>query len=226
MFLVKKFKFTMERGLELVNKEELNSYIEEKIQHFSKYENYSSKEERLKLLDEIVQMCDYDKNNAIFDYTALPSFEGFNIADKEPHMIYYFNLAFILGGIFLNVFDKEKNRIARVEDGISGAINTRSMFLRAYDELIRCKNDNLKPAYGATLIFATLIEKEKNISAQPRIENPTILGSKQYFEQVSYLKLRICLSKRVFNKKACPIPPKFKAYIPHGYLQVLSLYHV
>ena len=47
MFLVKKFKFTMESGLELVNKEELNSYIEEKIQHFSKYENYSSKEERL-----------------------------------------------------------------------------------------------------------------------------------------------------------------------------------
>ena len=160
MFFVKKFKFTMESGLELVNKKELNSYIEEKIQHFSKYENYSSKEEKLKLLDEIVQMCDYDKSNAIFDYTSLPSFEGFNIADKEPDMIYYFNLDIILGGIFLNVFDKENNRIARVEDGISGAISTRSMFLRAYEELIRCKNDNLKPAYGATLIFATLIEKD------------------------------------------------------------------
>ena len=160
MFFVKNFKFSMGQGLELINKNDLNAYVEQKIRHFSQYENYSNKEEKLKLLDEIVQMCDYDKNNATFDYTALPSFEGFNIADKESQMIYYYNLAFILGGIFLNVFDKEKNRIARVEDGISGAISTRSMFLSAYDELIRCKNDNLKPAYGATLIFATLIEKD------------------------------------------------------------------
>ena len=160
MFFAKRFKFSMGRGLEIINKDDLNAYIHQKVEHFSKYENYSNKEEKLKLLDEIVQMCEYDKDTATFDYSLLPTFEGFNIADKEEEMIYYYNLAFILGGIFLNVFDRENNLIKRVEDGISGAISTRSMFLSAYDELIRCKNDNLKPAYGATLIFATLIEKD------------------------------------------------------------------
>lgn len=160
MFFIKNFKFTIERGLELVNKTELDSYIEGKIQHFSKYENYSDKEEKLKLLDEIVQMCDHDKNTAVFDYSNLPTIEGFNISDNEEQMIYFFNLTYILGGIFLNVFDKEKNRIAHIEDGVSAAINTASMFKRAYNELIMCKNNGLIPAYGATLIFATLFEKD------------------------------------------------------------------
>ena len=160
MFFIKKFKFTMERGLELINKDDLISYVEQKIQYFSQYENYSNKEEKLKLLDEIIKMCDYDKNSAIFDYAELPSIEGFNIVDLEIQMIYYYNLVYILGGIFLNVFDKEKNVISHVSEGVNGIISTSSMFLSAYDELIKCKKNNLKPAYGATLILVTLFEKD------------------------------------------------------------------
>lgn len=160
MFFVKNFRFTLEQGLQLTNTADLNTYIVPKIEHFSKYENYSSKEEKLKLLDEVSQMCDHDKSTATFDYSALPTIEGTNMADMQSQMIDFYNLTCILGGVFLNVFDKDKNRVSRVVDGISGAISTNAMFGHAYDELIACKNAGCVPAYGATLIFATLFEKD------------------------------------------------------------------
>lgn len=160
MFFVKNFSFTLEQGLQLTNTDDLNTYLSKKIEHFSKYENYSSKEEKLKFLDEISQMCDYDKTTATFDYSTLPTIEGVNMVDMQSQMIDFFNLVCILGGVFFNVFDKDKNRLSRVIDGVSGAISTKAMFVHAYNELIACKNTNSVPAYGATLIFATLFEKD------------------------------------------------------------------
>lgn len=160
MFFNKKFKFDLVQGLTLVNTAELNTYINDKINHFSIYQNYSSKDEKLKFLGEIIDMCNYDISNATFDYSQLPNIHGSNIADMQSNMIYYYNLAVILGGVFLNVFDKKGNRIASVEDGISGPISTNSMFVQAYRQLIYSKNNGLSPAYGATLILATLFEKE------------------------------------------------------------------
>lgn len=160
MFFNKNFKFNLAQGLTLINTTERDAYINDKINHFSIYQNYSSKDEKLKFLGEIIDMCDYDINNATFDYSQLPNIQGTNITDLQSHMIYFYNLAIILGGVFLNVFDKEGNRIARVEDGVSGPIRTNAMFIHAYDELINSRNNGLSPAYGATLILATLFEKD------------------------------------------------------------------
>ncbi len=160
MFFKKNFDFDLSQGLTLTNRTELEAYMKEKIDHFIIHDNYSSKEEKLKFLGEIIDMCDYDITNSTFDYSKLPSIQETNINDLQPQMIYLYNLATILGGVFLNVFDEGENRIARVEYGISGAISTSAMFMHAYDELIRCKNNDLTPAYGATLILATLFEKD------------------------------------------------------------------
>lgn len=183
MFFIKNFEFTNEKGLQLVNTNDLNVYISEKIEHFSKYENYSSKEERLMLLDEIIQMCNHDRNTATFDYSNLSTFEGANMVDMQPQMIDYYNIVYTLGGIILHVFDKGNNRLASVEDGISGAIDTKEMFIKAYGELLDRKKTNGK-AYGATLIFATLFEKDlkehtKQIYAKQyliRLKNETDAG--------------------------------------------------
>lgn len=176
MFFVKNFKFTNEKGLQLVNANDLDVYFSEKIEHFSKYENYSSKEERLKLLDEIIQMCDHDGNTATFDYSTLPTFEGTNMVDMQPQMIDYYNIVYILGGIIFNVFDKGNNRLANVEDGISGAIDTKEMLIHAYGELLVRKKTTGK-AYGATLIFATLFEKDLK-------EHTKQIYAKQYLIQL------------------------------------------
>ena len=173
MFFNKNFKFDLEQGLTLINTTDRDDYLKNKISHFSIYSNYSNKEEKLKFLDENFAMCDYDMNNATFDFSELPTIHGTNICDLQPQMIYFYNLAVILGGVVLSVFDKEGNRVARVEDGISGPISTNSMFVHAYNELINSKNNNSIQPYGATLIFATLFEKDIK-------EHTKIIYAKQY----------------------------------------------
>lgn len=160
MYFVKNFSLTLDRGLQLKNISDLEAYITEKIDHFSKYENYSNKEERLMFIDEIIQMCAHDRNTATFDYSALPTIEGANMTELQVNMIDFFNIASVFGAVFLNVFDKGENRLSRIEDGISGPIQTNRMFLHAYNELVACKNNGCVPAYGATLILATLFEKD------------------------------------------------------------------
>lgn len=173
MFFNKNFKFDLAQGLTLINTTDRDNYLKNKIDHFSIYSNYSSKDERLNFLGEIIDMCDYDMNNATFDFPQMPAIQGTNICDLKPHMIYFYNLAVILGGVFLNVFDKNGNRIARVEDGKNGPISTNSMFISAYNELINSKNNNLASNYGSTLIFATLFEKDIK-------EHTKVIYAKQY----------------------------------------------
>lgn len=173
MFFNKNFKFDLEKGLTLINSIDRDNYLKNKIDHFSIYSNYSSKDERLNFLGEIIDMCDYDMNNATFDFSQMPPIQGINIYDLKPHMIYFYNLAVILGGVFLNVFDKNGNRIARVEDGKNGPINTNSMFIYAYNEFINCKNNKSTLPYGSTLIFATLFEKDIK-------ERTKVIYAKQY----------------------------------------------
>lgn len=173
MFFNKNFKFDLEKGLTLINSIDRDNYLKNKIDHFSIYSNFSSKDERLNFLGEIIDMCDYDMNNATFDFSQMPAIQGTNICDLKPQMIYFYNLAVILGGVFLNVFDKNGNRIARVEDGKNGPISTNSMFTSAYNELINSKNNNLDSNYGSTLIFTTLFEKDIK-------EHTKVIYAKQY----------------------------------------------
>lgn len=161
MSFIKQFTFDIPNGLKLDDTTKRDEYIRFRINHFSEYSNYSNKEELLKLLNEISDMCDYDKATAKFDFSNISTVVGFNQSGKKDEMIYFYNLVIILGGVFLNVFDLPKNRLHHTEDGISGPICTSQMIVRAYNELVLCKNkEGLPAAYGATLIFATLFEKE------------------------------------------------------------------
>jgi len=163
MSFIKDFKFTKEKGLILLNTIERDAFLKEKIQHFSNYQNYMSKIEILNLLQEILDMCDYDMETATFDNSEISGIIGFNPTEHSNKMILYYNSVVMLGTIYLNTFNLIGNRLIGVEDGTNGPISTSSMLSNGYNELLSKKQlmhtDSIN-AYGATLIFATLIEKE------------------------------------------------------------------
>lgn len=70
-----------------------------------------------------------------------------------------------------------------------------AMFMNAYDELIKCKNNDLTPAYGATLILATLFEKDLK-------EHTKRIYAKQY---LNLLKTEISISLIILSVSKCPI---------------------
>lgn len=157
----KEFYFDLPKGLVLKNTDDRDLYIKEKIEYFSDFKHYTNKEDLLSLLDEIANMCSNDKQNSKFNYFGMPQNFDHSYKFDEEKMIKYYNVIVILGGIFLNVFDKPGNKLSYAEEGNNGAISTSDMFIRAYNELCYCaSSENISPAYGATLIFATLFEKD------------------------------------------------------------------
>lgn len=160
---IKNFVFTYENGLTIPNREELENYIFVKAEHFKSYSNFSNKEEVLKFFQEILDMINHDVVTAEFDFSAINNSVGFPYDKKN--MIRWYDIAHIMGSVFLLSFDSEENKVSNVLDGVHGAISTSNMMLQAYNELITQKNKkaingNAVPAYGATLIFATLFENE------------------------------------------------------------------
>jgi len=185
MCFTKNFKFTKVQGLILINTEELNDYLHSKIEFFSNTNNYGNKDEILNLINDILEMCEYDKKYATFDFPDLNDIKAFHGEEIKKNMIYYYNFVLILGKIYYHVFDKPGNRIVYVEEGKNGPISTGNMFIEAYNELIY-KKKIIDNAYGATLIFATLIEKD----LKTKIKNILV---QDYLEQ---------LQKKIDNKEA------------------------
>ena len=95
--------------------------------------------------------------SATFDTAPISGFHLFNIHDHSEIMLMYYDIIFIMGTIFLNIFDRPLNRLDHVEDGLNGPVSTATMFITAYNELVLCKADHKVP-YGSNLIFATLLE--------------------------------------------------------------------
>ena len=157
----KEFYFDLPRGLVLKNIDDRNLYMKEKIEYFSDFKHYTNKDDLLSLFDEIANMCINDRQNSIFNYSGMPQNFDSSYKFDEEKMIKYYNVIVVLGGIFLNVFNKPGNQLSYAEEGNNGAISTSDMFIRAYNELCYCaSSENISPAYGATLIFATLFEKD------------------------------------------------------------------
>lgn len=159
----KRFTFTYFNGLTLSNREETDKFILEKAEYFKCYSNYSNKEELLKFFQEILDMISYDDATAEFDFSEITNSVGFPFARET--MIRWYDIAHIMGSVFLLIFDEENNKLKYVLDGVRGAISTSNMMSHAYNELVAHKNDRMisgetVPAYGATLIFATLFESE------------------------------------------------------------------
>lgn len=159
----KKFVITYSQGLSLLNKEETEEYMERKYQHFRQFKNYSDKEELLGFFQEILNMIDFDIKSAEIDTSSITNKKGFDY-DRE-NIIRWYDIAHIMGSVFLSVFDEGDNRLRRVTDGKNGAIRTSEMIMCAYQELSKHKlmkinNGSSEPAYGATLIFVTLFERE------------------------------------------------------------------
>ena len=75
-------------------------------------------------------------------------------------MIQYFDLVWILGSIAFNIFDYGNNALNHTEDGMNGPINMGEMVWQAYNQLHIAKINGEKTAYGATLIFTTVLESE------------------------------------------------------------------
>lgn len=160
MSFVKHFGFTIENGLTLLDIEERDKFLREKVAHFSKYTNFSNKDEMLGLLGDIVNMIKYDIATSDFDFVDVDKVTGFNPQEKKEHMIYFYDLCIMLGTVYFNVFDKKDNRLVSVEEGTTLPFSTRDMFVNAYNEFLIAKQKNVKNAYGATLIFATLLEHD------------------------------------------------------------------
>ncbi|MEA4853503.1 MAG: hypothetical protein VB082_04395 [Christensenella sp.] len=159
MSFIKNFEITKANGLKLQNNQPRDTFLQDKISIFSEHNNYVNKNQLLDLLQDIIDMLNYDKITATFDISDIQDIIFFNLQDHKDIMIDYYDIILILGGIFLNVFNRPGNRLLSVEDGINGPISTAQMLIVAYKELEKCKNDGTVP-YGANLIFATLLEKD------------------------------------------------------------------
>ena len=159
MILQKNFKFTPNEGLTCENMDDVSSYIGEKIELFRDYGNYTSKQKKVELLEEILKMYNEDVLNTQIDMSAMTNVVYSDKADTRL-MIQYYDMVWILGTIIYNVFDYGKNAVNYFEDGINGPIDMSEMLWQAYSQLHAVKMNGEKTAYGATLIFTTVLESE------------------------------------------------------------------
>ena len=110
----KKFTFTYENGLTIPEREEIDIYIYEKAEHFKNYSNYSNKEELLKFFQEILDMINHDDTTAEFDFSEIDGSVGFPFA--KDNMIRWYDIAHIMGSVFLLAFDAEENQLHHIYD--------------------------------------------------------------------------------------------------------------
>lgn len=159
MVLQKSFKCTPENGLICVNTDDVSNYIQNKVELFRNYENYTSKQKKIELLEEVLQMYNEDIQNPQIDMSEMSNIV---YSDKVniKQMIQYFDLVWILGSIAFNIFDYGNNALNHTEDGMNGPINMGEMVWQAYNQLHIAKINGKKTAYGATLIFTTVLESE------------------------------------------------------------------
>lgn len=159
MVLQKSFKCTPENGLICVNTDDVSNYIQNKVELFRNYENYTSKQKKIELLEEVLQMYNEDIQNPQIDMSEMSNIV---YSDKVniKQMIQYFDLVWILGSIAFNIFDYGNNALNHTEDGMNGPINMGEMVWKAYNQLHIAKINGEKTAYGATLIFTTVLESE------------------------------------------------------------------
>lgn len=159
MVLQKSFKCTPENGLICVNTDDVSNYIQNKVELFRNYENYTSKQKKIELLEEVLQMYNEDIQNPQIDMSEMSNIV---YSDKVniKQMIQYFDLVWILGSIAFNIFDYGNNALNHTEDGMNDPINMGEMVWQAYNQLHIAKINGEKTAYGATLIFTTVLESE------------------------------------------------------------------
>ena len=159
MVLQKSFKCTPENGLICVNTDDVSNYIQNKVELFRNYENYTSKQKKIELLEEVLQMYNEDIQNPQIDMSEMSNIV---YSDKVniKQMIQYFDLVWILGSIAFNIFDYGNNALNHTEDGMNGPINMGEMVWQAYNQLHIAKINGENTAYGATLIFTTVLESE------------------------------------------------------------------
>lgn len=209
MCFQKQLRFSSNKGLELLNVDDRDVYLRRKIEYFSDHSHYTNKEDLLSLFQEILNMSKNDKSNvnSIFDDTELRKFQGINLDKTKEKMIDAYNMI-LLGSIFLNVFDKPKNRLIEVQEGINGPISTSDMFSVAYKELVQKKHEN-KQAYGATLIFMTILENElkgrvKKLYSKEylfNMQSKIIAGSISLTPEEEDLFNHLCFDLRITNQR-------------------------
>lgn len=230
----KKFSFTYSNGLTLSNREETDKFIYEKAEHFKLYSNYSNKEELLGFFQEILDMINYDDATAEFDFSDISNSVGFPY--EKDNMIRWYDIAHIMGSVFLLVFDEKGNRIKEVLEGVRGAISTSSMMAQAYDELVARKTQKINSgetvsAYGATLIFATLFESElkthtriyysQNLLAQlkTKMDSSEITLSDDEYDLFKFLSCRFGLTDSESNKfydSIAAIESQYRLLVKYG----------
>ena len=159
MILEKHFEFRPDTGCKAINFADVEMYVRNKITHFQDFSNWSSKQEHLALFQEMLTMVIEDTQYPDIDDSAISNLLYYNTFDKRKFILYY-DLVFILGSIAFNVFDYDKNALNHTEDGQHGAINMADMVTRGYNELVTVKHSHSVAAYGATLIFTTVLEAE------------------------------------------------------------------
>lgn len=159
MVLQKSFRITPNDGLVCVNMNDVSSYIEEKVEMLRDYSNYISKQKKIELLEEILKMYNEDIQSPQIDMSAMTNMVYSDKLDTSQ-MLQYYDVVWILGTIIYNVFDYGKNTVNYFEDGINGPIDMSEMLWQAYSQLHAVKMNGEKTAYGATLIFTTVLESE------------------------------------------------------------------
>lgn len=159
MILEKHFVFDPVTGCVPTNLADIETYLQEKADHFKDYNNWSSKTEHIALYQELLDMVTEDIAAPDIDTTPISHllyYDKFN----ATKFIMYFDLVLILGSITYNVFDYGRNAFNHAENGQHGAIDKVDMITRGYAELVEAKRRNAKAAYGSTLIFTTILEAE------------------------------------------------------------------
>lgn len=164
MILEKHFTFET-TGLQCTNQSDVESYIQDKVNHFSSYNNWSSKAERLALIKEINTMFDEDEDEHIIDID-LSGVSSILFYDKinKANVIMFYDYLYILGTISWAVFDRPGIRLVNAENGIHGAVNTADLFNRAYNEMVYSKINGASQYVAApVLILATLVESQSKL---------------------------------------------------------------
>lgn len=163
MSFIKEFVQKPDGEIVINDNAKTDEFIQDKVRYFSDIQKFSDKGEILNLYKEIIDMCDFDMVNAKLDTPVSDQWLGFDKTRILEPIILLFNFSNILGAIYKELFCLDTHKLRLVTNGHNGPISTPDMLQSAVKELEDLKNGD-KPAYGATLILATLLEENLKAS--------------------------------------------------------------
>ncbi|ERJ11260.1 hypothetical protein [Haloplasma contractile] len=160
MMTTKRITYSRDKGFILDNMDEIDSYVKEKITYFKDFSNYIDPDSNLHLFGELLDIIEYDLKTAEIDFSPISKLVGVErLKEKRQQIIYLYNIVFILGTIYYNVFDYRDNKLKGYDSGQLEINCTADLFFEGYATFLDSKRHQ-SSSYGSTLIFMTMLERD------------------------------------------------------------------